>query len=109
MATSLQSAIAELAMTPGSVGHGAVTVHGGRHSAFRQTLMVFAAGSGLAEHAGPGEATLLVLRGRVTVHAGEESVDLDAGDLLEIPPRRHSVLAVTDAAVLLTVAASTRD
>lgn len=109
MTTSLRSAVAELAAERAPAGRGARNVHGGRESAFRQTLMVFAAGSGLAEHPAPGEATLLVLRGRVVVHAGEASTELDVGDLLDIPPRRHSVLAVTDAAILLTVAAPARD
>ncbi len=109
MTTSLRSAIAELAADPAPAGRSARTIHGGRESAFRQTLMVFAAGSGLAAHADPGEATLLVLRGRVVVDAGDESVELDAGDLLDIPPHRHSVLAVTDAAILLTIAAPARE
>ena len=106
MTTSLPAAIAELTTDQTPAGRGARTVHGGRESAFRQTLMVFAAGSGLAEHPAPGEATLLVLCGRVVLRAGEEAVELDAGDLMDIPPRRHSVLAVTEAAILLTVAGS---
>ncbi|MFD2348496.1 LuxR family transcriptional regulator [Nonomuraea ferruginea] len=58
----------------------------------------------LAEHENPGEATLQVLRGRVRLHSGGDSWDGMAGDLLIIPPARHSLDALEDAACLLTVA-----
>ncbi|GGJ48313.1 hypothetical protein GCM10010121_069320 [Streptomyces brasiliensis] len=59
---------------------------------------------GLAEHENPGEATLLVLRGRVRLTSGDTSWEGRTGDLITIPEARHSVQAVEDAAVLLTVA-----
>ena len=70
----------------------------------RQTVIALAAGSGLAEHNSPGEATLQVLRGRVRLTAAGESTEAEAGDLLVIPPDRHSLDATDDSAVLLTVA-----
>ncbi|MDQ3359773.1 MAG: LuxR family transcriptional regulator, partial [Actinomycetota bacterium] len=61
-------------------------------------------GAVLAEHENPGEATVHVLRGRVRLLAGEVSWDGIAGDLLIIPDARHSLQALEDSAVLLTVA-----
>lgn len=91
------------ARTAGS-GRSAHTVHGGHEHALRQTLIALTAGSGLAEHNSPGEATLQVLRGRVRLTAAGDSAEGAAGDLLVIPPERHSLEAINDSAVLLTVA-----
>jgi len=85
-------------------GRSAHTVHGGHEHALRQTLITLTAGAGLAEHNSPGEATLQVLRGRVRLTAGADSVEAATGDLLVIPPERHSLDAIDDSAVLLTVA-----
>jgi quercetin dioxygenase-like cupin family protein len=85
-------------------GRSAVTVHGGREHHLRQTLIALAAGRALGEHDSPGEATLQVLRGRVRLHAGDDAWEGAAGDYVLIPPRRHDLTALADAAVLLTVA-----
>ena len=87
-----------------SNGRAAVTVFGGRQHDMRQTLIAIAAGSALHEHDSPGEASLQVLTGDVRLTAGEESWDGSAGDYLIIPPVRHALEAMSDAAVLLTVA-----
>ena len=79
-------------------------MHGGHEHALRQTLIALTAGSGLAEHNSPGEATLQVLRGRVRLTAAGDSVEAEAGEFLVIPPQRHSLDAIDDSAVLLTVA-----
>lgn len=84
-------------------GRAAVTVYGGREHRLRQTLIALRAGARLGEHDAPDEATLQVLVGEVTIHAGGESWDGSAGDLVTIPPQRHDLEARTDAAVLLTV------
>ena len=87
-----------------SAGRSAVTVYGGQEHDLRQTLIAMTATTVLGEHEAPGEATLQVLRGRVTLRADEEEWSLGTGDLMAIPPRRHDLAAEEDAVVLLTVA-----
>lgn len=70
---------------------------------FRQIVLTFAAGHGLPEHDNPGSATLQVLRGRVRLAAGGETWEGIAGDHIAIPDDRHELVALEDAAVLLTV------
>ncbi len=86
-------------------GRAAHTVHGGREHALRQTLIALAAGHGLAEHESPGEATLQVVAGRVRFSTADgQTWEGAAGDLLTIPPQRHSVAALDDSVILLTAA-----
>ncbi|WP_028659174.1 cupin domain-containing protein [Nocardioides insulae] len=89
-----------------SSGRSAHTIHGGHDHPLRQTVIALAGGQGLDEHESPGEATLQVLTGRVRLDAGEESAELTAGEYVVIPPRRHSLAALEDSVVLLTVVAS---
>jgi quercetin dioxygenase-like cupin family protein len=56
----------------------------------------------MAEHENPGEASLIVLTGRVAVMSDGQTWDARTGDLVEIPPARHALRAVEDSAVLLT-------
>lgn len=86
-----------------SSGRSAETVYGGHENTLRQTVIALTEGSEMAEHNNPGEATLQVLRGRVIVHAGDDSWEGRDGDLIIIPPARHDLRAVQDSAVMLTV------
>jgi quercetin dioxygenase-like cupin family protein len=86
---------------------GMRTVDGGRPHLLNQTVIALASGQGLDEHHNPGEATVQVLRGRVRVTAGDDTTDGSPGELLIVPDARHTVTALEDAVLLLTVAKRT--
>ncbi|WP_218221396.1 cupin domain-containing protein [Nesterenkonia sp. Act20] len=90
-----------------SSGRSAKTVYGGHEHQLRQTVIALRAGEELSEHENPGEATLQVLEGRVTLKSGDVSWNGSAGDLLIIPDSLHSLDAVGDSVVLLTVSKKT--
>ena len=85
-------------------GRAAETVYGGHEHVLRQTLIALTAGSALSEHENPGEATLQVLGGRVRLVADATEWEGRDGDLLIVPQARHTLHAVQDSTVLLTVA-----
>ncbi|WP_229070892.1 cupin domain-containing protein [Actinoplanes sp. DH11] len=85
-------------------GRSAHTVYGGHANTLRQTLIALAGGQKLDEHENPGEATLQVLHGQVRLLAGTDEHSAATGDLLTIPDARHSLEAVNDSVILLTVA-----
>lgn len=84
-------------------GRSAVTIYGGHSRHLRQTLIALRAGEQLHDHANPGEATLQVLHGHVTLTSGEDAMDLEAGDYAIIPQAVHAVVVHSDAVLLLTV------
>jgi quercetin dioxygenase-like cupin family protein len=94
--------LAQAASAPG--GRAAQTVMGGHERVLRQTVIAMSQDSELSEHANPGEGTVYVLRGRVRLAAGDDAWEGRDGDLLIIPDQPHSLLALQDSAVLLTVA-----
>ncbi|HSV41752.1 MAG TPA: cupin domain-containing protein [Nocardioidaceae bacterium] len=100
--TALVSQHLNTAMTASS-GRSAHTMYSGNGNTLRQTLIALRAGSSLNEHENPGEATLQVLQGRVTLVAGENRGNGSPGDLIIIPNARHSLEAVEDSVVLLSV------
>jgi quercetin dioxygenase-like cupin family protein len=106
--TSLDALARELlktaAVAPG--GHSARTVCGGHEKTLRQTVIAMTEGSRLGEHENPGEATVLVLRGRVRLWTDGASWEARRGDLIIVPDSRHGLEAIEDATVLLTVAKS---
>jgi quercetin dioxygenase-like cupin family protein len=70
----------------------------------RQTVIALRAGGELAEHESPGPASLLVIRGRVRLIAGDRTIDLATHVFSPVPNRRHSLQADEDSVVLLSVA-----
>ena len=75
---------------------------GGHEQALRQTILALTAGATLAEHDNPGEATLYVISGRITLAADGDSWQARTGDMLVIPSARHTVRAEEDSTLLLT-------
>jgi len=92
------------AATRADGGHTADTVYGGREKVVRQTVIGMVTGASLAEHENPGEATVQVLHGRVRLSSGGLSWEARTGDMIFVPDARHSMEALEDSAVLLTVA-----
>jgi quercetin dioxygenase-like cupin family protein len=90
-----------------SSGRSSSTVFGGHEQVLRQTVVALDTlreGSSLTEHNSPGEATIIVLSGRVRLSAGSTSWEGRKGDLLVIPPERHSLEALKDTVIVLTTA-----
>lgn len=87
-----------------SSGRSATTVWGGRDKRLRQTLIALKAGTGLSEHSSPGEATLQVLQGTVTLRWNDQSQSGSVGDFLPLPDEVHALDAIDDSVILLTVA-----
>lgn len=87
-----------------SSGRSSTTVFGGHEQVLRHTVIALREGSPLTEHNSPGEATIIVLSGHVLLSAGSTSWEGLKGDLLVIPPQRHSLEALKDTVVVLTTA-----
>lgn len=85
-------------------GRSSETFYGGHERVLRQTLIALSAGHSMVNHLSPAEATLLVIRGRVRMTAGEHSWEGRYSDVLIIPETEHEIEAVDDAVVVLTVA-----
>jgi len=83
------------------------TIDGGRPHLLYQSVIALARGQRIEEHDNPGEATVQVLRGRVRVTAGDDTTDVSTGQLVIVPGVRHSVTALEDAVLLLTIAKRT--
>jgi quercetin dioxygenase-like cupin family protein len=86
-----------------SSGRRAQTVYGGHEHVLRQTLISIVAGQALEERNSPRDATVYVLNGRVRLIVGSNSWDGMVGDLLIVPDSCHTLEALVDATVLLTV------
>lgn len=86
-----------------SSGRSSVTMLGGSRQHLRQTLIALTTGNSLAPHESPGEASLIVLTGHVRLATDDETIEGTSGDLLVIPQEPHSLEALEDSAVVLTV------
>ncbi len=73
-----------------------------RRQPLRQTVIALTAGTKLDEHNAPPAASLQVLRGVLKLRTATEEIELTNGDLYLVPQERHSLVAVTDVAFLLT-------
>lgn len=100
--TALARELLERARTEAS-GRSADTVYGGHEHRLRQTVIALTAGCQMGEHENPGEATVQVLLGRARVLAGDDAWEGVRGDLIILPQARHSLEALEDSVVLLTV------
>lgn len=89
----------------GDSGRAARTLVKGAGARLKQTLLALTAGTVLADHEAPGEASLQVLRGSVRLTADDVDLPMAEGAYAPIPATRHGVRAIEDAVVLLTVAA----
>jgi quercetin dioxygenase-like cupin family protein len=85
-------------------GRSSVTVYGRPGARLRQTVVALAAERVMGEHKSPGDASVLCLRGRVLLRAGESQAELGPGDLVAVPPQRHDLQALEPSVLLLTVA-----
>ena len=76
-----------------------------RTADMRIVLMILERGTRLTEHDVDGASTIQILDGRVTVSLLGTSIDLASGQVLAIERRvRHSLVAIVDSAILLTIA-----
>lgn len=85
-----------------TAGRAAHMVSGGPATVMTQTVIALKQGSRLDEHENPGEATIHVLEGVVSIGAGEQSWVARKGDILTVPNVRHHLTATTDAVIFLT-------
>ena len=83
-------------------GRSAKTILSG--TAMRAVVIALKAGAELGVHDSPRAATLYVITGKVTLRASHREWQVHPGQLIPIPPQRHSVVAHADSAILLTVA-----
>lgn len=95
-----ESLIADLHNHPS--GRSARTILSG--TSMRAVVIALKDGTEMSEHDSPAAATLYLIKGKVTLRAGDREWPVYPGQLIPIPPQRHAVEAHADSAMLLTVA-----
>lgn len=74
-----------------------------RGDGVRQTLVVILAGEEMAEHESPQEGFVHVMEGKIRLDGYQRSWEIEAGQLLPVPPEKHSVMALEDSILTITV------
>lgn len=95
-----QQRLLETAQTAHARRAGRTVFHG---DGLRQTLVALLNGAELAEHESPLEAFIHVLQGGVVVYGDNRQWHLDEGELCPVPPERHSLTAIRDSVITITV------
>ncbi|WP_431840998.1 LuxR family transcriptional regulator [Calidifontibacter indicus] len=84
-------------------GRSAVSIFGGGGKQLGQVLLTLTAGGCLPDHQNPGDATVQVLEGEVTLSSQQGEARLAARDYAVVPHATHRLDAHVDSVVLLTV------
>lgn len=74
-----------------------------RGNGVRQTMVVLLQDAEMAEHSSPEEGFIHVIQGAIRLDGDNRSWEVSAGQLLPVPPERHSVTALDDTVLTLTV------
>ena len=85
-------------------GRSARTLTPGRGARLKQSLLALKAGERLQDHLAPGPTTVLGIQGTAVLHHADASVTVTAGVWTTCPTEAHSLEAVSDTVVLITVA-----
>lgn len=85
-------------------GRATQAFHAAGDGVLTTVALALLTGRQLSEHANPGEAFLHVLSGRLRLSSGDHAWELGPGEIVAVPQRRHSVLALQDSVALLTIA-----
>ncbi len=89
-------------------GRSGRTLTPGAGAVLKQTVLALTAGNRLHEHRAPGPATIQIILGRVSLGTPAGQLELSAGQWAPIPDEVHDLVALTDAALLLTVATASK-
>lgn len=84
-------------------GRSARTLTPGSGAPLKQTLLALTAGQRLQDHLAPGPTTLLGVRGTAVLTGDRQAVTLTEGVWAACPAGPHSLEAISDAVVLITV------
>ena len=85
-------------------GRSARNLTPGEGAGLSQALLALTGGAQLSEHVTNGPATLLVLRGAVTLTHDGDDLTVPNGHWATVPRSEHGLTADEDSVVLLTVA-----
>ena len=95
-----QQKLMDIARTATARRAGSTIFHG---DGLRQTMVALLQDAELSDHESPAEAFIHVLQGKVTVNGNGRSWDILMGQLQPVPPERHSVTALEDTVLTITV------